>query len=225
MTLRLLPALLALGCGAMNTARPLARGEHAVGLTLGGAVLRLGGTPIPLPNAVLEGRHGLPELASRPLDVHYGTNLTGWAYGVASVHAGASWMVVEPSGYRPALTVSDRLYFATNAIDARKPDPGAWAMNQVELTTSWELRGQLVYLGLAQNLDFRDPRPLFSPFVGVGLDFGRPGGFGLQVEGRCLSPLLAPESTAVKWVHCGRGVVGANVGLTWRFNRSPEEVR
>ena len=36
-------------CGALNTARPLDKGEHRVGITGGGAVLPLG-PPIPLPN-------------------------------------------------------------------------------------------------------------------------------------------------------------------------------
>lgn len=224
MTLRLTPLLLALGCGAMNTARPLGHGEHAVGLTLGGAVLKLGGTPIPLPMAVLEGRHGLPELAQRPLDVHYGLNLTGLAYGVVALHGGGSFMLIEPQGARPALTVSDRLYFANNWLDPRKDDRGVWALNQVELTTSWELRGQLVYGGLAQSLDLRDPRLILSPLVGTQLDFGRPGGFGLQVEARCFSPLVAPEGDAIKWVHCGRGALGANLGLSWRFGRPAAEV-
>ncbi len=47
--MRLLPLALVGGCATMNGARPLEPGQHAVGVTLGGAVLEFAGAPLPLP--------------------------------------------------------------------------------------------------------------------------------------------------------------------------------
>ena len=55
-------ALTLSACSTMSGARPLARGEHAVGVTVGGALLDFGG-PLPLPNIVVEGAHGVAEVA------------------------------------------------------------------------------------------------------------------------------------------------------------------
>lgn len=80
-----------LGCGAVNTARPLKEGQHAVGLTFGGATIEQGvsataenpegGTMlVPLPNAILEGRYGLKPINGHDVDIQYGLNLTGLAF-------------------------------------------------------------------------------------------------------------------------------------------------
>ena len=57
------------GCGTLNNARPLEEGRHQVGLTVGGPMVMLSGAPIPLPNAVVEGRHGVATIAEHPLDI------------------------------------------------------------------------------------------------------------------------------------------------------------
>ena len=69
---RLTPFLALLsGCATLSSARPLAPGEHEVGVTIGGPVLLFGGAPVPLPNTVVQGRSGVAELGGRPLDIFY----------------------------------------------------------------------------------------------------------------------------------------------------------
>lgn len=211
------------GCGTMNSARPLAEGEHAFGLTFGGPLLKLGGTPIPLPNAVIEGRSGLPALKDHPFDLNYGINLTAATFGVAQMHAGASLQLLAQQGGIPAVSLSDRLFFATNGLDRRKEDHGAWGMDQVELTASWALQQQLVYGGLAQYTDFANPRLLLTPFLGAQLDFGRPGGFGLQLEARYFGVTALQETNTLKWVTFGRGALAPMLGVRYTLPARGDE--
>ena len=203
-----------LGCSAMNTARPLEKGQHAAGLTLGGALLDMG-APIPVPSAVVEGRSGVGELANRPVDVNYGVNLSGAAFGLAGVHAGGSWLILEQQGPRPALSVADRLHVYTNLADTTKVDRGWLFLDQIELTASWELGGQLLYLGAAEYLDFRDPRLLLSPYLGAELL--RRKRLGVQLELRWLAVNQPRVTDAVPWMPEGRGALQPTVGLSYRF--------
>ena len=223
-TLLLITALA--GCGAMNTARPLDRGEHAAGLTLGGPLLKLGGKPVPMPNAVVEARHGVAALADRPLELGYGLNLTGLAYGVVGLQGHVSWLAMEQRGAIPALSVTNRLYFASNHLDARKADPGVWGLDQLDVTASWLLgdaQQQLVYLSLTQNTDLIDPALFLSPGLGAQLDPGEPGGLRVQVESRWYAPGALPESLALRWVSPGRGALGFNFGVNLPIGPRAEE--
>lgn len=212
-------ALLLAACGTMNAARPLAPGEHAVGATFGGPLVEFGGAAMPLPSLVLEGRHGLALVAGRPLDLAYGLNATAAAYGTAGVHAGAGWLLLEQRGALPALSVADTLYFYTNVLDATAKDRGAWLMDEVELTGSWRLGRQLLYLGAAEYLDLSDPGLLLSPFLGVELHPGQHERFALQVESRYLAVNAQPESTAIDWISLGPGALSLTLGLGWTLGR------
>lgn len=216
----LLATVFAIGCGTINSARPLSPGQKQLGLTLGGAMVDLG-APIPLPNAVVEGRFGLAEPLDRPLDLNAGLNLTAIAYGQVGVHVGAGWLLVAPKGARPALSVADRVYLYDNHLDATKTERAAWLLDQVELTASWDLGPLLLYLGGAQYTDLRNPQLFLSPFLGFELH-PRQGRLGVQVEGRYYGATTLPDAQIVAWVGPPRGALGATVGLSWRFSDRAE---
>lgn len=215
-----LGVLLVAGCSTMNGARPLADGEQAMGLTVGGPVVFVGDSPIPLPNANLEGRTGLAPLGGMPFDTNYGLNLMGLPFGVLQGHVGASLLLMEEADGVPALSVTDRLYLGTNLpglathTDAR---PSFWASNQLELDASWLFGGQLAYVGLAGYLDLVRPTFSLAPVVGMHFDFspGTVGGFGLQLEGRWFAANRKPELDAVKWAGLGTGAIGVTLGVTY----------
>ncbi|MEM1350628.1 MAG: hypothetical protein AAGI01_18850, partial [Myxococcota bacterium] len=146
------------GCITAPGARPLAPGEHELGLSLGGPVFALGSLRLPVPNAVVEGRSGVSTLNSRPLDVNYGLNLTALPFGVFQAHVGASYLMLEQKGATPAVSVTDRFFLATNPLGVIGELPrslGFWATNQLEFTASWMLGQQLLYIGIGQYTDFR----------------------------------------------------------------------
>ncbi len=214
-------AALATGCGTLNTARPLAPGEHQVGLTFGGPIVDLG-APIPIPSAVVEGRSGVAVLAERNLDVNYGLNLTALPFGMIGAHAGVAWLVAKDKGAIPAVSIATRLYLYDNHLDARV-DPSlraTWALDQVDLTVSWKPHGQLLYVGVSEYIDFLNPALTLTPFLGAELDPGKPGGVGFTVEARYY--LLTNEQTvdSVPWVSFGYGSLGFTLGLRYAFPRS-----
>ncbi|HAN32330.1 MAG TPA: hypothetical protein DCQ06_12110 [Myxococcales bacterium] len=209
-----------LGCATWKSARPLSPSEHQVNATVFGPVLDLGGAPIPLPTVSLEGRHGLERVLSRELEIHYGMQLTGLAFGIAQMHVGASWLLLRQRGAIPALTLVDRIHFGANLFgrtDKSQSDLQAWGVNETELVASWSLAKQhLIYVSLGQATDFSSPQLVLSPGLGVQLDLGEVGGLLLQVEMTWWGANVDKRSTAVRWFS-GQGALGVNVGVGYGF--------
>ena len=217
--MRSMAALLLAGCSTLHAARPLDAGEHAVGVTVGGAMLDFGGAPVPLPNAVVEGIVGLPALADRPLDARAGLNVTGLPFGLVQGHLGAAWQLTEGGGWRPGLALSNRLFMAINLPGTpNRPEPQvqAWAADQLEVLASWPAGDHLVYGGVAQVFDIGAPGLLVCPAVGGEIHTGR--GWSLRPELRWYGINRAPEATAFRWA-TGTGALGVSVGVA-RESRS-----
>lgn len=215
--------LLALGCGTMNTARPLEVGQHAVGVTGGGPLIGLFGTTFPFPSLTLEGRTGLPRVLNRPLDLNYGLHLTPLIFGDLGAHLGASYLVLQQDNFWPALSVSSRLYAFSNAFDGRKPPESRafWALDQLELTLSYSICDQLLYAGVAEYLDFGHPDLLLAPFVGVEvlpwLEWLR-----VQLEVRYYTPYRSNVEAMPDWVApLDQGGLQITGGLSVRFDLGP----
>ena len=62
--------------------------KAAVGGTFGGAVLDAGFVTTPMPNLNVEGRSGVTSFMDRPVELNYGLNVTGIAFGLGSAHIG-----------------------------------------------------------------------------------------------------------------------------------------
>ena len=226
--------LLATGCGAMNTARPLKQGQHALGLTLGGATIEQsvsatpenpdGGTMrIPLPIAILEGRYGLKPFKGRDLDIQYGLNLTGLAFEHIGLQGGITYLLMEQDGYKPAWSVNNRVYFYNNWLsgDRVEESKGWWLADQIETTLSWQIHGQMMYLGLAQTLDVKKPSLLLTYFGGVELiRSGNHPGFGLQLELRYFGINRNSDVAVVRWYEpLNVGALGMFIGFNYRFDQ------
>ena len=224
--LRFLPLATLTACATMNGARPLERGQHAFGATVGGGLMNLG-APIPIPNVVLEGRHGLPELAHRPFDLGYGLNATGLPFGLLAGHVGADWLLLPQARAWPALSLTDRVFFATNLLGlGSKIDPEleAWVTDQVEVTASWRVHGQLPYVSLSQYTDPATPALTLTPALGFVLDPKTTDrGLALQTELRWYGMSQPDEADTVTWVPGDLGVLGVTLGLSGTFDPHREE--
>lgn len=193
-----------------------------MGATFGGPILDAGFATIPLPNLLVQGRHGVANLAGRPLDVDYGVNLTAAAFGIAQLHAGASWLALDQGGWVPALSITERLYLLDNHLDTSKVAEirSTHLVNQLELTASWDTNPALLYLGAAEYLDVREPALLLTPFVGAEFHLGEH--WGLQLEARHYAINTRNVQNSFNWVTWGPGAIGANLGVTRRFGASKE---
>ena len=220
---KLIPCMLIVlsGCSSMNTARPLPPKAHAAGLTFGGPLVEFGGSYIPLPNAILEGRSGLEPLNGHAWDVSYGINLTAIAFDQIGLQGGTTYLIMEQDGARPAWSVSDKLFLYNNWLSSsRHPDSkGIWAMNQIETLVSWQYKGQLLYAGVSQSIDLQDPSLLINPILGVELiNSGTDPGFSVQLETRYYAIGRHQQVTAATWkAPAGTGALGMSLGLQYRF--------
>ena len=140
------------------------------------------------------------------------------AFGLAAVHVGSSWLAAEQLGARPALSVSQRLFVTSNVFDTTKADRGFLFVDELQLTGSHALGPHLVYYGVAQYLDFRNPTLTLSPFLGTDLARGR---FHAQLELRWLAATVIPESVAAgRTTVLGRGALSPTLGFRWDFGAS-----
>jgi hypothetical protein len=191
-----------------------------LGVTLGGAMLDLDG-PLPMPNVVVEGAHGLTEVARRPLDLRYGLNATAMPFGMLAGHVGSSWLLVRPDGAVPRLALTDRVFFATNIPGLPyRSDPRlqGWLTNQLELTASYDLGHQLVYASVSEYLDVANPGLTLTPALGAQLDPGKAGGFFVQPELRWFALGRVRDSRAVRFIGPS-GAIGLSLALGTRFGR------
>ena len=101
------------GCMTMSGARPLYPGQHQAGVTVGGPMVELG-SPLPLPNAVIEGRSGLTYLNKRPLDLNYGLNATAIALGNTNRSVGATNLNEQSSRSHMIVTLT---VFSTSKVN------------------------------------------------------------------------------------------------------------
>lgn len=218
--LLLLPALV--GCATLTGARPLEPGQHELGVNLGGGVVMLDGSPIPLPNVLVQGRSGVARPLDRPLDVSYGVDLTGLPFGILPLEVGGDWLLIDQSGAWPALAVTNNVWLATNAPGLPyKEDPRfqLWAADQLELNASWYVGKQLLHVGLAEYLDFGAPSLALSPSVGARFDPSPKdhGGMQLHAEARWYGVNRTQEVDTVAWATTPHGIFGATLGVSWIF--------
>lgn len=218
--LLLLPLTGVLGCATLTGARPLDRGQHEIGASLGGGMVMLGDSPIPLPNVLVQGRSGIAAPLGHALDLNYGLDLTGLAFGVVPVEVGADWLLLDQGGAIPAVALTDRVWAATNAPGLpfkSNPELEFWGMDQIEVDASWLLHAQLVYVGVAEYLDFAEPKLALSPALGARFDPSpaHPGGLQIQAETRWYGVNLHKDLDTVRWVGGGQGIFGASLGVSW----------
>ncbi len=209
-------------CTTLPTARPLHPGEHQAGVSLGGPMVNYGGTHIPLPNAVVEGRSGIRYIRLKPLDINYGLNVTAAAFGIAQLHLGTSYLLLDENGFIPALSMTNRLFVATNALTPQDKAPGtkqAWGAHQLAFTASYMIKNQLIYLGLDQYTDFGLPQLLLTPSLGVEFDPGHAKDLKFHLEARYYAINKTKSLDTVEWTTHPRGAFGFGLGLSYTFGQ------
>lgn len=221
--MRALPSSLLLflvGCGTLHGARPLHPGQHEVGLTLGGPMIELGG-PLPLPNAVLGARSGLGHIAGKPLDLGYGTNLTGLPFGIVSLYGDLGWLALEQEGAAPAVAIRNKLFWSHNFLASKRDDvpKEPWAVDEIDMILSWKLDEHVFHGTIGQVFDFTNPQLNLVAGIGAALDFGRPGGLVLQPEVRWWGLNHVSRERNVQWVPGRPGAIGVHLGFAYRFGR------
>jgi hypothetical protein len=199
-------------------------GQHRVGATFGGPFTTTLGPAIPVPNLIIEARSGLEPIAGKPLDVNYGLNATAIAFGQLGLHGGASIHLLETDGWRPGLSVTERLHVYNNYMDTTKPLETRmfWGLNELDITASWALGTHRVYVGGSNIVDLADPELLVAPFAGVELK-PKNKRVSFQLETRLLGANFSPDIWDITWLTVGEepgnGLISITASASWALGK------
>jgi hypothetical protein len=194
---RLLGAVFALffpACSTFGPVQPLAPGETALGVSLGGPLLQTLGTVFPTPVLTVTAARGLH---SRPLDVPWAVtgaaDVTAALFGDLHLEPGlVAYPIVRKAGAIPTVAVAGSLHVLANRHDS------LFAPHLAGIA-SWHLsQCLLVYTGADAAMAIKSPAaPIVGPLGGVHWVTGR-GRFGLEVK--WLAPYHDVEPAAPTWI-------------------------
>lgn len=185
------------GCGLPTHVRPVPKGQLAAEVSVGGPAALLGGAPVPLPLSAVGARYG----ASEQVDVSAHLQVTTMAaMRVFAMDVGATALLLEEAGARPALAFSARSYLWTDFRAAGLAFDGT-------LAASWTFRDWLrPYVSFTGYVDALQGAVHASPAVGLELRLGR---FVVGPELRWYAPETRAAGAAVDWLSPGgQGALG-----------------
>ncbi len=210
-----------MACGSMHNARPLEKGQKAVGVSFGGPMVNFAEKNIPLPNAIVQVKQGMGNSPTHTWDIQYGLNLTAIAFDQIGGQFGSSYLIAPQKGISPAWSIASTIYAYNNFISTDGSyGKGVWVANQSETTFSWKWKTHLVYTGISQTTDVKRPSLLLSPFVGIAFSDGdrksKPSSF--QIELRHYAAGRSPNIGFVDWYDpTGSGAMGLQLTYAYLF--------
>lgn len=199
------------GCALSHGVRPVGENKVAIDASLGGPVADYMGGKKPLPLTMVGLTYGL----SDQTNLHGGIYPSSLAmFGLVGVEVGASHLVLEPAGARPAIMVDGTVIGLGGNLAEGPPDGGFMPYAQASVMASWAYgeRGHLIYTGpevLAQ------PSPVHAIpgwTLGHRLNAGR---WGIGTELGWMAPHWDNLPPVVEYVGiAGRGAITVNLGVT-----------
>jgi len=214
------------GCSTIRQVTPLAKGEHRLGLGVGGPLFTNLGAPIPMPMLSVDYAYGITDRLTAGAAVHV-TPIIFNLCGMGEVFA--TYGLMTQSGLIPAISVGvDTLLLSDFSTSF-------FAFPQVNAIASWRLNSVLsLYAGADVIVNFYPktaglpmdgeiapgvPVGLLPSFpLGVQLSFGR---FQLSAEARLIQPFSVSKYLIVHYVGLGGyGAVGVYVSASYLLGGS-----
>ena len=204
-----LPALgllLLTGCASVTHVRPVPRGAVVAEVSAGGPLVQVGGGAIPLPLTSVGATYGLLER----LSLHGHVQPSPLMFGALGGDVGATGLLLEERGARPALAASGQVHVLTDSHTA------SWWSADASLTASWLLGGRwMPYVTATGQVDFLNRLFQVAPGVGAQVLLER---WTIQAEARLYSPTRRSDIAAVPYVGlAGHGAFGLVLGAGYRF--------
>ena len=206
----LLIASLLQGCALSHGVRPVGEGNVALDVGLGGPIVDYMGGHNPVPLSQIGITYGL----SDKTNLHGGFYPSGAAmFGLVGFEAGASHLVLEQDGGRPAVMVDGTLIGIGGDIGEGAPEGGFRPYLQTSAHGSWGYgsREHLVYTGPEFISQVAPLDSVFGWTLGHQANFGR---WGLGTEVGWMAPFWDNLPPVVDYAGIGgRGAVSINFGV------------
>ena len=165
-SLLVLLAVLTISCATHTQIEPVGKDKLVANFNMGGPIIPLLDTKIPLPYFTVGGTYGCTD----NFDLSGSVHILPIFYEVAGLDFGASWFYTQNDSWIPLLGTHAKVMFFSSlksGIDDRfKVYP------YLSQTASWELGPGNIYTGLHILIPFgeldyeKSYKPIFSPFLG-----------------------------------------------------------
>lgn len=206
-------------CSTTRSIRPAGEGRFSAGLSVGGPIFTNLGPAIPVPLTTLWGRYGL----NAKTDLDFGLHVP--IVAAVGVDAGASRLLLEQKGLRPAVMAGGRLHLYANPLaftgsedaQGRAHELGFRAFEELHANASW-LLGKKTLVWVSFVLFGQVEALLVRPAVGVGVEWRPVPSFGLALELRQMGFLTNQRFAAVEYL--GPADLGA-LSVQLGFNLHP----
>jgi hypothetical protein len=206
-------------CAPTHYVRPLQQGEVAITGTLGGSVFTNFGYPMPVPNTTIGAGYGITDKLTGYASLYP----TSMAFGVLQFDLGAVYGIVEPSGWRPGVSIAPGLNLAGDVWESRFK---VWPQLDANAYWNYGKHRNFVYAGLSSWYELAatrahgqdQPQFILPGFqVGHTLSGNR---MDFTVELKANNLLASNQDLTVAWLGLGsNGALGIYFGLTKRFGK------
>ena len=204
-------------CSPARFVKPLAKGQHAANISLGGPLFKYGKTTIPVP--FLTGTYGYG--IDSTLTGLVSLNITSALYGNFQIEPGITKQILKQHKYWPAICFSPVFTILYRNKDAFKIYP------QLDLNAFWEYgrRKNYFYIGinnwfeLARKRSLEQKQPhnwIFTPLIGHSFS-GKKWNFNIEVK--IIAPHVSNEKLVVNYETPlkSNGAFGVYIGYTRKF--------
>lgn len=196
------------GCTHTHQVRPLGQGNASVHASVGGPLVRLFDTVLPVPILSVGGAYGVTDR----VEVLGHVDVMGAAFGSFHYDMGAVWHpLIRDHGFTPTLTLGA----GAHVLATREAVLVAPTAN---VAAAWRLaRRHMIYVGIDTALPMRDQTTFIAgPLLGAEVRIGKR--FGLALESKYLAPWYDTKPNPPKWVSPGGfGVVSVLLGANVYF--------
>ena len=217
-------ALLASRCAPTRIVKPLERGEQQISASLGGPMIKFGGAAIPIPMTSVSYARGF----SGTLTGFGGVALTDLAFQNVHIDLGVTKGLLQPSGWRPGVSVSPSLHFLQPfSASTKAGDTRLYPVLDANAYWNVSAKNNTAYVGLSNWFELVALRAhgelqkdVWIPSAQVGYIFNGRGNMRYTLEARYMAWFNDNVKLVPEYISPTKtGAVGLYFGISKGFGK------
>lgn len=204
-------------CNVTRVVKPLAKNEMQAGAGFGGAMIKFGGAPIPIPLTQVYGAYGLTSKTTGFASVH----TTALLFGVFQTDIGITRQILPQHRWKPGLSISP---IANMMFD--RWDKNFNLYPQVDINAFWNYgkKQHLIYATLNNWFELKSTKAhnetqttRWLPSLGIGHQWSGKK-LSWQLEVKYIAPNQSNQNIVVDYIGAGNsGTWGLFLGVNHQF--------